>query len=42
MIALHVGIRDAEIRSLTWGSVDLLKAMLTWPEEIKKEPPAER
>lgn len=29
MIALHVGIRDAEIRSLTWGRVDLLKAMLT-------------
>jgi integrase len=29
MLALHVGLRDAEIRGLQWGRIDLHKAMLT-------------
>ncbi len=29
MLALHVGLRDAEIRGLQWGRVDLLKAVAT-------------
>ena len=29
MLALHVGLRDAEIRGLQWSRVDLGKAMLT-------------
>src|SRR6185437_7833168 len=29
MLALHAGLRDAEIRGLTWGRVDLQRAILT-------------
>jgi integrase len=29
MLALHAGLRDAEIRGLTWGRVDLERAILT-------------
>ena len=29
MLALHVGLRDAEIRGLQWGRIDLHKAMAT-------------
>jgi integrase len=29
MLALHAGMRDAEIRGLTWGQIDLAKAVVT-------------
>jgi len=29
MLALHAGLRDAEIRGLTWGRVDLKRAIVT-------------
>jgi integrase len=29
MLALHAGLRDAELRELQWGRVDLSKAFLT-------------
>jgi integrase len=29
MLALHAGLRDAEIRGLTWGRLDLERAILT-------------
>jgi integrase len=28
-LALHCGLRDAELRGLTWGQVDLVRAMVT-------------